>query len=106
MPLKVLNLQQDTGEPYDACPYCLTEIALTNEMIAVCDEPKTFELEETEPEVEKPTDVEEHVDIPEATSECFHYLGYLSEKTSKEKIPDQCIMCKDIVTCMLKKMKE
>lgn len=66
----------------------------------------TLELYETEPEVEKVARLEEKVEPPQATSECTHYLGYLSEKSSKEQIPDECIMCKDIVTCMLKKMKE
>jgi hypothetical protein len=104
-PLRALNLQQDTEEPYDACPYCLTEIKL-DESPAAFDEPETFEPEEAEPDVEEMAHVEEKVKTPEAPSECLHYLGYLSEKSSKEKIPDECMMCKDIVTCMLKKMKE
>ena len=79
---------------------------MTDDLSEVCDEPETFELEEPESEVEKTVEVEEHVEVPEPASECLHYLGYLSEKESKEKIPDQCITCKDIVTCMLKKMKE
>lgn len=72
------------------------------------DEPETFEPEETEAEteVEETSHVEEQVEVPEAPSECPHHLGYLSEKSSKEPIPDECMMCKDIVTCMLKKMKE
>jgi len=103
-PLKALNLQQDSEEPYNACPYCLTEINLDEESTVTCDEPETFEPEETE--TEETAHAEEKVEIPEAPSECLHYLGYLSEKSSKEKIPDECMMCKDIVTCMLKKMKE
>ena len=101
-----MNLQQDTEEPYDACPYCLTEIVLDDEPTVAPDEPETFEPEEAETEVEETAHVEKHVEIPETPSECLHYLGYLSEKSSKEKIPDECMMCKDIVTCMLKKMKE
>jgi hypothetical protein len=108
-----LNLQQDSAEPYDACPYCLTEIILEDESSVTYDEPEeTFEPEaaevpeEAETEVDEVVDVEEHVEAPEAPSECAHYLGYLSEKSSKEQIPDECMMCKDIVTCMLKKMKE
>jgi len=77
-----------------------------DEPAIACDEPETLELEETEPEVEEIAQVEEKVEAPEAPSECAHYLGYLSEKSSKEQIPDECMMCKDIVTCMLKKMKE
>jgi hypothetical protein len=124
-----LNLQQDTEEPYDACPYCLTEITVEEEPALNFEEPETmepkplepetfepepfepetFETEEasveTEPEVEEAEPVEEKPSVSEASSECAHYLGYLSEKSSKDQIPDECMMCKDIVTCMLKKMK-
>jgi hypothetical protein len=106
-PLKALNLQQDTEETYDACPYCLTEIVV-EKPTAVYDEPETFEPEETETEteVEEPKPMEEKLETPETPSECPHHLGYLSERSSKEQIPDECMMCKDIVACMLKKMKE
>jgi hypothetical protein len=106
-PLKALNLQQDTEEPYDACPYCLTEIMLDDTPTTVFDEPETVEPEETEKEteVEEPEPMEERVEIPETPSECPHHLGYLSERSSKGQIPDECMMCKDIVSCMLKKMK-
>jgi hypothetical protein len=112
-----LNLQQDTEGPYDACPYCLTEITVEDEPTINFDEPETLESEtlepetfepeetfETEPEVEEAEAVEEKVEVPETPSECAHYLGYLSEKSSKDQIPDECMMCKEIVTCMLKKM--
>ena len=106
-------MQQDSEEPYDACPYCLTEIILEDESSVAYDEPEETlepeeisESEEAETEVEEAVDVGEQVETPEASSECAHYLGYLSEKSSKEQIPDECMTCKDIVTCMLKKMKE
>ena len=67
---------------------------------------ETEEAEEAEIEVEEKEYVEEPAKIPETPSECRHYLGYLSEKSAKEQIPDECMMCKDIVACMLKKMKE
>jgi hypothetical protein len=66
--------------------------------MVACDEPKEFEPEEKEfGKVE--------VGIPEKPSECRYHLGYLSERTAKEQIPDDCMMCKDIVDCMLRKMK-
>jgi len=110
-PLRALNLQQDTEEPYYACPYCLTEIKPYEKSTVTYDEPEPepepFEPEETEPEIEETVPhVEEKVEMPEAPSECLHHLGYLSERSSKEQIPDECMMCKDIVACMLKKMKE
>jgi hypothetical protein len=109
-----LNLQQDSEEPYDACPYCLTEIVQEEEPKSASYEPETFEpeeteeLEEAETEVEETPQMEETVETPKAEtpSECLHHLGYLSERSSKEQIPDECMMCKDIVSCMLKKMKE
>jgi hypothetical protein len=91
-----LNLQQDSEELYDACPYCLTEISLEDDLPVLSDEPKEIEAEKH---------AEERVEIREKPSGCSHHLGYLSERSSKEKIPDECMMCKDIVECMLKKMK-
>ena len=117
-PLKALNLQKDPAESYDACPYCLTEIVVEDEPAPPYTEPETFEQEEiaepeeAETEIEEPASMAEPepVEPPEAPaeapSECLHHLGYLSEKSSSEQIPDECMMCKDIVTCMLKKMKE
>jgi hypothetical protein len=111
-PLRALNLQQDPEKPYDACPYCLTEIDLYEKPTVPFDETKTFdepdafaEPEEAEAEVEAPKRLEEKLETPEKSSGCLHYVGYLSERSSKEQIPDECMMCKDIVTCMLKKMK-
>jgi hypothetical protein len=99
-----LNLQQDSEGPYNACPYCLTEITLDEELPVSRDEPKETEAEEQE--VEEQESVEERIEIPEKPSECSYHLGYLSERSSKETIPDGCMMCKDIVECMLKKMKK
>jgi hypothetical protein len=110
-PLKALNLQQDPEGPFDACPYCLTEINVEDMPAVTPDETETVEEEEAEAEpkavVEKTTPpAEKHVEVPEAPSGCLHHIGYLSERSSKEQIPDECMMCKDIVKCMLKKMKE
>jgi hypothetical protein len=33
---------------------------------------------------------------------CQHQLGYLSKRAAKEKIPEECMMCEQIVKCMLK----
>ena len=67
-------------------------------MIGAGDEPN-----EVEPEQKEYAKVQ--VEIPEKPSECRYHLGYLSERTGKEQIPDDCMMCKDIVECMLRKMK-
>ena len=33
---------------------------------------------------------------------CAHYFGYLSKRSTKEKIPEECMICENIVQCMLK----
>jgi hypothetical protein len=117
-PLQALNLQQDSEGTYDACPYCLTEINVNSQPDVTIDKPEQLEPEqlepeqlepevpaETEPEVEEAEAVPHKDEVAETPSGCTHYLGYLSEKASNDNIPDECMMCKDIVSCMLKKMK-
>jgi len=41
----------------------------------------------------------------EKKSTCQHHLGYLSEREKKQQIPDECIICKDSVECMLRNMR-
>jgi hypothetical protein len=91
-----LNLQQDSAEPYAACPYCLTKI--TEAQMEADNEPEKTQVETVLPK-EKPTKNKEK---PPA---CHYHLGYLSERKQKEQIPDECIVCKDIVECMLRKMR-
>ena len=86
-PLKALNLHLGSEGFYDACPYCLTEI--------------TEEDEKTE----EPS-LEERIESLEKPSSCPYHIGYLCERPAKDKIPDDCIVCKDIVQCMLKNMKK
>ena len=68
-------------------------------------ESETLGSVEAEPEVEETAAVPQKEEVIEGPSECAHYLGYLSEKGSSVDIPDECMTCKEIVTCMLNKMK-
>jgi hypothetical protein len=34
------------------------------------------------------------------SADCHFHFGYLSERERKEKIPDECVSCKDIVKCI------
>jgi hypothetical protein len=83
-PLKALNLQLDPRKFYEACPYCLAEIAVDDEKT------EQSSLEEAKP--------------PEKPSSCPHYVGYLCERSAKD-IPDECMLCKDLLHCMLKNVK-
>jgi hypothetical protein len=85
-PLKALDFQNSSGEIYEACPHCLTKVSSTD----------------------KQTPMGNEVDskISEAKVLCTHHLGYLCDRPEKKEIPDECIVCKDIVPCMLKSLKE
>jgi hypothetical protein len=99
VPLKTLNLQESPSESYFACPICLTRIQSTEtehrEKIIVTSKVNMEKVVEKQPSIkenEKPTS-------------CQFHMGYLSERTKKE-IPENCLVCKEIVTCMLKKFHE
>jgi hypothetical protein len=98
-------LQQIPQKPYSSCPYCLTKIEV-NEISLKSEEKNREPIREVQPKINK-ADLEikcaKNIEKPAA---CKYHLGYLSERTSKQQIPDDCLVCKDIVECMLKKMRE
>jgi hypothetical protein len=91
-PLKTLNLQVSASEPYDACPFCLTKIKAPQR--------KGDDQVNTLPSV-KP----KLIDLNANTVKCHFHPGYLSERTSKENIPDECLVCRDILDCMQRKTR-
>jgi len=93
-PLKALNLQQDSEGPYAACPYCLTKVA-------------EIELDSDNNKIERqePENNENLTENKETPSTCQYHMGYLSEREQKQQIPENCIVCKSIVECMLRKMR-
>ena len=104
-PLKTLNLQQNPQEPYSSCPYCLTKIKMIETPLKTEEKVKESLLEV------KPKSTKTDLDIKDGNnsqkpSACKYHLGHLSERTSKTQIPDDCLVCKDIVECMLRKMRE
>lgn len=95
-PLKALNLQQHPDEPYSACPYCLTKI------------PDDHKQSNNKAEKIVPESIlrkEKQAQNKEKPSTCHYQFGYLSERERTGQIPDECIFCKDILECMLKKMR-
>ena len=109
-PLKALSLQNSAETC--VCPCCLAaitespkvdespEIKVQLEPLNVEPEP---ELETTLAPENQPQEMQKE-DAPK-TLDCRHYLGYLSEKERKGQIPEECIICKNIVECMLQKMR-
>jgi hypothetical protein len=89
-------------QSYDACPYCLTEIVVDASSPVSEEEPqreiKEINVEETSGPAKKEKPVQPAAPAPN----CSHQLGYLSKRSPKEKIPEECMMCNSIVECMLK----
>jgi hypothetical protein len=100
--LKATNLALDNPEPYLACPHCLTQI--TTQENPPTAEPKPNLHTET-PETAEDKTAEEKTTQTPTKPQCNHHFGYLSERSNKEKIPEECITCTDIVNCMLKAVK-
>jgi hypothetical protein len=96
-PIKTLNLQDNPSEPYFACPFCLTRIDASQgaKYESHVEKPPVPKLMEEKPK---------RSDGDEKPASCGYHLGYLSEREKKE-IPEECLVCRDIVSCMLKKMR-
>ena len=101
-PLKTVNVRQDPTELYNACPYCLTKI--DQAYLDAESKLKKDKLEES-PDAENDYGDKEQVKETDKPVPCHYHLGYLSERAQKEQIPDDCLVCKDILECMLKKMQ-
>jgi hypothetical protein len=92
-PLTTSNLQQGSKEPYYACPYCLTKLSTgenespnSTEKIAI----------DVEPSKEKPSQNQETI------ISCKYHIGYLSERPQKQQIPEECMLCSEVVKCLMK----
>jgi hypothetical protein len=100
-PVKVKNVGTENSQCYDACPRCLTAIVI-EESVPVVDA-KPGAAVENDKEQETVLRSSENKTATSSTSvQCAYHLGYLSERTKNEKIPEDCIVCENIVKCMLK----
>ena len=102
-PLKTLNLQQTPPIPYFSCPNCLTKVEPIDEALKIEEKIEEVPLKKELPKTIQAEPKEKPKSDERATS-CHYHPGYLSERTGKEAIPDDCLICKDILDCMLKKM--
>jgi hypothetical protein len=103
-PLKTENVSSKNVAVYDACPYCLTEITVKKESEITEDvqEPKVnAEGLNSKPAKSLPTE-KRSSPSPTKVQGCIHHFGYLSQRSKKEKIPEECMVCENIVQCMLK----
>jgi hypothetical protein len=100
-PIKTENLCSKKTEVYNACPFCLTEITVESSM--TIEENKDLQQRETRSErAGVDSEKETIAESPPKVQKCPHNFGYLSKRSTKEKIPEECMMCENIVQCMLK----
>lgn len=99
-PLQVKNLTVKDPRPYEACPRCLT--AVTSVEGHPPSEPERSPSGEF-PEVEETSgSLEEGKAEPLVGTQCTHHFGYLGERTKSEQIPEDCMVCENLVKCMVK----
>ena len=91
-PLKAINLQKSSKDPYNACPYCLTEIIIAK-----------IEKENPPENTEAIIPNEEPIQKESKAPCCKYHRGYLSEKEHKQQIPEECMVCAELIDCMHKK---
>jgi uncharacterized Zn finger protein (UPF0148 family) len=101
-PIKAKNLASKKTESYNACPYCLTEIVIDEKSSVGMKSEQKLTMKETEIEEPRtPITEEKSTQMNPKAQKCVHEFGYLSKRSSKEKIPEECMMCENIVQCML-----
>jgi len=102
VPLKVVDLRLKKPQPYLACPHCLGEIVSDQRSQAV--ESFIDNTKENAPGVAKGLEKAEKT-LAAQRGDCAYHLGYLSERSSREGIPEECMVCGQIVKCMLRSIK-
>jgi hypothetical protein len=104
-PIIVQDLSLKNGSSYSACPYCLTEIVVEKnsevEEKKRTSKKKRAKIEET---ITQPTILKPAEKSLVKENKCPYHFGYLSQRSRKEQIPEECITCEKIVQCMLKKV--
>jgi len=100
--LKALNLSTGNPKQYLACPNCLTDVTL-QERTSVPED--NLGLESDDIKTPKENIERENLKPQPSKTTCTHHFGYLSERSTKEKMPEECMNCPEVVNCMLKAVK-
>lgn len=99
IPLTVHNFCSGNSVQYLGCPYCLTKIE------------KNLESKREEQTLSARKDVIEDLKTKlmktkptqePSSKKCPHHLGYLSQRSRGENTPEECMICENLIECMLK----
>jgi hypothetical protein len=107
-PLRAQVHGSNQTRSYDACPYCLTDVAIISSNPGPEPNEPDSESGSIRERLERLREKAESTSLksPETkTAGCKHSFGYLSMRSPKEMIPEECMICENIVPCMLKTMK-
>lgn len=86
----IQNLSSDRTTSYHGCPHCLTQI---EEKIAGGEE-GTVQQKKAEPTQQS------------ISQKCPNTFGYLSERSNGREVPEECMMCQKLISCMLFKLRK
>jgi len=93
-PILLNSLTTMAEEQYYACPHCFIKL----DVDAKNAEPQK---EEEKKEIEKPLDRPPETEV-KGPSACSRHFGYLANRPKDAPIPQECLVCSEIVNCMLK----
>lgn len=107
-PIIVQDLNSKNEFSYHACPYCLTEVVIAKASKLIKTKrkqkkkgaKKRVKIEEKKVQSRK-AEIAQHLSTQK--HKCPKHFGYLSQRSRKSKIPEECIICKRIVQCMFEK---
>ena len=101
-PVRVKNLALEEAEPYYACPYCLTETTLEERAPAEIKSEQKTEIKQIGIKESSVLRIEEESGQTNPKAQrCTHHFGYLSKRSSSDGIPEECMICENLVQCML-----
>jgi hypothetical protein len=104
-PLKLVDLSANDSGPCLACPICLGRIASdVGSRVDGSETNGTMENVDSTHAPEQPAEIERTVEGPK--TKCAHHIGFLSERSSNENISEECMVCENIVKCMLKSVRD
>lgn len=106
-PIIVEDFSSKNRLSYQACPYCLTRVV---EEAGKAEEKtrkeKRSKIKREETRTPEVIAVHPAQQLYAKETECPYYFGYLSQRSKKENIPEECMTCEKIVGCMLRKVTE
>ena len=108
-PILLTNLSVTPPEQYDACPHCFTKLEpKTTVNQEVTDKNEVMEeTKDSDPQLLKKVEdliLSSNVNQQKEkkTSSCPQVFGYLGNRPADAPIPQECLVCKRIMDCMLR----